>query len=192
MINQLAREWWLVALRGAVSIVFGILAFIWPGITLLVLVLFFGAYLLVDGVVALIAAIRFRYDRERWPMLLLEAILGIVIGVITLIQPAITALAWLYTIAAWAIVTGVLEIVFAIRVRRLITGEMWVALMGVLSIVLGIALAVSPGAGLLAWVWLVGAYAIIFGIFLIGFAMRLRRLATARTPTGFPQAGGAR
>jgi uncharacterized membrane protein HdeD (DUF308 family) len=192
MVNQLAREWWLVALRGVLSIAFGILAFVWPGITLLVLVLFFGAYLLVDGVVALIAAIRFRHDRERWPMLLLEAILGIVIGVVSLIQPAIVALAWLYTIAAWAIVTGVLEIVFAIRVRRLIQGEMWVGLMGVLSIVLGIALAASPGAGLLAWVWLVGAYAIIFGVFLIGFAIRLRRLAAAASPTGFPQAGGAR
>jgi uncharacterized membrane protein HdeD (DUF308 family) len=192
MVNQLAREWWLVALRGVLSIAFGILAFIWPGITLLVLVLFFGAYMLVDGVVALIAAIRFRYERERWPMLLLEGILGIVIGVVSLIQPAITALAWLYTIAAWAIVTGVLEIVFAVRVRRLITGEIWVALMGILSIVLGVALAALPGAGLLAWVWLIGAYAIIFGIFLVGFAMRLRRLASGVSATGFTQAGGVR
>jgi uncharacterized membrane protein HdeD (DUF308 family) len=192
MVNQLAREWWLVALRGVLSIAFGILAFVWPGITLLVLVIFFGAYMLVDGVVALIEAVRFRYERERWPMLLLEAILGIVIGVISLIQPAITALAWLYLIAAWAIVTGVLEIVLAVRLRRVIQGEIWVALTGILSIALGVALAALPGAGLLAWVWLIGAYAIVFGIFVIGFALRLRRLAMAVSPTGFPQAGGAR
>src|SRR5947209_15980748 len=136
MTQHLAREWWLVALRGALSIVFGIVAFAWPGMTLLALVIFFGAYMFVDGIVALAQAIRFRRDRERWPMLVLEGVLGIAVGIVTFLVPTITALAWLYTIAAWAVVTGILEIVLAIRLRREIKNEIFVALTGILSIAL--------------------------------------------------------
>ena len=191
MVAHLAREWWLVALRGVISILFGIGAFVWPGITLFVLIVFFGAYMLVDGIFALVQAVRFRHEGETWPTLLLEGILGVVIGVITLAWPGITALAWLYVIAAWAIVTGILEIVLAIRLRRVIEGEFWVGLTGVASILLGIGLALMPVAGLIAWVWLIGAYAIAFGILLIAAAVRLRKAGSGwtPTPTGL-QAGG--
>lgn len=190
MAQHLAREWWLVALRGAISIAFGIVAFVWPGMTLLTLVLFFGAYMFVDGIVAFAQAIRFRHDRERWPMLLLEGVLGIAIGIVTFLVPAITALAWLYTIAAWAIVTGVLEIVLAIRLRREIKNEIFVVLTGILSIALGIVLVLMPLAGLVAWVWAVGAYAIVFGGLLIGLAIRLRNAgrSTTSSPSGLSQA----
>ena len=191
MVTHLSREWWIVALRGAISILFGIVAFVYPGITLFALVIFFGAYLLVDGVVALVQATRFRHERERWPALLVEAVLGIVIGLISLVYPAIAALAWLYTIAAWAIVTGILEIVFAIRLRKEIQGEFWIALTGIASILFGIALAVLPLAGLVAWMWLIGAYAIAVGIFLIGLAIRLRREGSTASRSGLA-AGGAR
>jgi uncharacterized membrane protein HdeD (DUF308 family) len=185
MVNHLAREWWIVALRGVLSILFGVVAFLWPGITLLVLVAFFGAYMFIDGVIATVQAWRFRHDRERWPMLALEGVLGIAIGVITFFWPGITALAWLFTIAAWAIVTGILEIVLAIRLRREIKNEIFVLLTGVLSIALGIVLFLMPLAGLVAWVWVIGAYAIVFGVLLLGLAFRLRKAGeSTASPTG--------
>lgn len=190
MLTHLAHSWWLVALRGAFSVLFGIAAFVVPGITLYVLVVMFGAYLFVDGVVALVQAVRFRHERERWPMLALEGLLGVVIGAFTFMWPGITALAWLYTIAAWAVITGVLEIVYAIRLRAVITGELSVALTGVLSIAVGILLAALPSAGLLAWVWLVGTYAVVFGVLQIGFAVRLRKSAPPAA-SGLSHAGGA-
>jgi uncharacterized membrane protein HdeD (DUF308 family) len=188
MLDQLARGWWIVALRGLLGIVFGILAFVWPGITLLALVLVFGAYIFVDGVVALVQAVRFRHERERWPMLFLEGILGIAFGIVSFALPGITALAWLYTIAFWAIVTGILEIVFAIELRKLIKGEIFVGLTGVASIVLGIALIVMPLAGLLAWVLVIGAYAIASGVLLIALGLRLRKLSS-HAPTGLSASG---
>jgi uncharacterized membrane protein HdeD (DUF308 family) len=188
-VQQLAREWWVVALRGVAGILFGILAFVWPGITLLALVIVFGAYMLVDGVLALTLAIRFRHERERWPMLLLEGILGIAIGILSFAWPGITALAWLFTIAAWAIVTGVLEIVFAIRLRKVIKGEIFVALTGVASILFGIGLVLMPLAGLLVWAWLVGAYAIATGVLLVALALRLRKAGSSAAPTDLSPAG---
>jgi uncharacterized membrane protein HdeD (DUF308 family) len=190
MIANISRYWWLVALRGVLGIAFGICAFVWPGITLVVLVAFLGAYLFVDGVVALWQAIRFRHERERWPMLLLEGVLGIAVGVVTFFWPGITAIAWVYTIAAWAIVTGILEIVLAIRLRREIEGEWLVILSGILSIAFGVLMAALPLAGLLVWVWLTGGYAIVFGVLMIALAVRLRKLGSSTaTPTGFSRAG---
>src|ERR1700694_1127975 len=180
ILAQLARDWWLVTLRGVVSILFGIGAFVWPGITLLVLVAFFGAYIFVDGILAFVQAVRFRHERSRLLALLVEGVLGVGVGVVIFLWPGITALAWLYTIAAWAIVTGVLEIATAIRLRDVLKGEMWLLLTGVLSIVFGIALAFVPLAGLLVWVWLIGAYAIVFGALLVGLSLRIRRLAKSQ------------
>ncbi len=177
---NLGRSWWVVALRGLLGIIFGIFAFVYPGITLVVLVAFFGAYMFLDGVIALVQAIRLRHERERWPMLLLEGILGIAVGLITYFWPGITAIAWLYTIAAWAIITGVLEIATAIRFRRIIQGEFLFILTGIISILLGVVLAMMPVAGLIAWVYVIGAYAIVFGALLIGFAWRLRGMGTGR------------
>ena len=188
MVKTLAKAWWVVALRGVLGILFGIAAFVWPGMTLLVLIALFGAYMLIDGAIALWQAIQFRHDRERWPMLLLEGVLGLGIGLLTLFAPGAVAVAWLYLIAAWAVVTGILEIILAIRLRKAIEGELFVILTGILSIVLGVVLFMLPLAGLIAWVWLIGAYSIVFGVLLLGLAFRLRKLVSA-PPTGVAQAG---
>jgi len=189
MLGTLSKSWWLVALRGVVGILFGLIAILMPGITLFVLVIVFGAYMLVDGILALTQAIRFRHEKERWPMLLLEGVLGILIGLVTLVWPGITALAWLYTIAIWAVATGILEIVTAIRLRKEVKGEWLVGLTGVVSIVLGIALVMLPLAGLVAWVWVIGAYSIVFGVILIALGWRLKSVGSA-LPTGLSGAGG--
>ena len=173
-IGELPRHWWVVALRGLAAIIFGTLAFIWPGITLAVLILFYGAYAIVDGVLALYVAVRSR-GPQVWAMLL-EGILGIGAGLIAFFWPAITALALLYVIAAWAILTGVIEVVAAVQLRQTITNEWALILSGALSVVFGLLLAIQPGAGALTLVWLIGLYAVLFGVSLLAFAWRLRGL----------------
>jgi uncharacterized membrane protein HdeD (DUF308 family) len=168
----LARYWWVVALRGLLAVVFGLAAFLWPGITLVSLVLLFGAYALVDGIFAIISAFR---TREWWP-LLLEGVIGIVAGAMTFVWPGITAIALLYLIAAWAIITGILEIVAAIQLRKVITNEWLLVLGGVVSVILGVVMVVAPGAGALGLVWAIGAYALVFGVTLIALGFRLRGL----------------
>jgi uncharacterized membrane protein HdeD (DUF308 family) len=176
MVMTLARNWWVLALRGLCAIIFGILAFVWPGITLGVLVLFYGAYALVDGILTIIAALSKRQGSGLpWWALLLEGLLGIAAGIVTFAWPGITALFLLFLIAAWAIVTGIFEIIAAIRLRKEIEGELWLALSGIVSIIFGVLLFVRPGAGALTVVWLIGAYAIFFGIFLLALAFRLKR-----------------
>lgn len=179
IVAQVARSWWLIALRGVLGIVFGILAIAWPGITLAVLILFFGAYMFVDGAFALASAIRFRHERERWLPLLVEAILGLAVGVVTFLWPGITALAWVFTIAAWAFVTGVLGLVGAFRLRGALGAEILLGLSGIVSIVFGLAMAALPLIGLVVWVLLVGVYAIAFGVLLLIVGLRLRGVAKA-------------
>lgn len=172
----LARNWWAIALRGVFAIIFGVLALIWPGITLGALILLFGAYVLVDGIFAVVAALRQVGDRPRWWTLLIEGLLSIGAGVIAFVWPGLTALALLYLIAAWAVVTGVVEIIEAIRLRAEIEGEWLLGIAGVASIVFGLLLFGFPGSGALAIVWLIGIYAILFGIALIALGLRLRSL----------------
>lgn len=174
MLNVLRRNWWVLALRGAVAILFGILAFIWPGVTLGALVLLFGAYVLLDGIFSLIAAFRDRQEQTPWWLLLLEGLAGIAAGIITFIWPGITAVVLLYLIAAWAVITGILEIIAAVRLREELSGELLLVLGGILSIIFGILLIIQPGAGALALIWLIAAYAIIFGIVLIALSLRIR------------------
>jgi uncharacterized membrane protein HdeD (DUF308 family) len=172
VVDELARHWWVIALRGLAAVLFGVLAFAWPGITLAVLVLLFGAYALVDGILGLIAA--FRGDAQhRWAMAL-EGVVSVLAGLAAFAWPGLTALVLLYIIAFWAIVTGVLEIVAAFRLRRVINNELGLAIGGILSVLFGIVLLVAPGAGALAVVFLIGAYAIIFGLALLALAWRLR------------------
>jgi len=175
-VAALAKNWWVLALRGVLAIVFGVLAALMPGITLFALVLLFGSYAIIDGGFAIVAAIRRRGTAGPWWALLLEGLIGIAAGVVTFVFPGLSALALVYVIGAWAIFTGVLEILAALVLRRQIQGEWWLAATGVLSIIFGGLVLVRPGAGALALVLWIGAYAIVFGILLLALAFRLRSL----------------
>ncbi len=169
----LARNWWAVLLRGIAALLFGIAALIWPGLALSVLVFLFGAYAVVDGIFALASALGGGAQPNRgW--LAFEGIISILAGIVAFVWPGITALALLYLIAAWAIVTGVVEIMSAIALRRQIEGELFLGLAGVASIIFGLLLVIFPSSGALAVIWLIGAYAIVFGLILIALALRLR------------------
>lgn len=171
----LAQFWWALALRGAAGILFGILAFVMPALTLAVLVLLFGAYALVDGIFNVVAALSRRSGARPWWALLLAGLVGIVAGLVAFFMPGLTALALAYVIGIWAVVIGTLEIASAIRLRKVITNEWWLGLSGALAIVFGVLLMLAPGAGALAMVLWIGAYAFIYGVFLVLLGLRLRR-----------------
>lgn len=177
MLDVIARKWWTIALRGACAIVFGILALVWPLLTLITLVFLFGAFALVDGIFAIIAGITSHQTNKRWWALLIGGVAGVIIGLLTFFWPGISALLLLSLIAIWAIITGVFEIVAAIQLRRLITGEWMMITGGILSIIFGLLIIILPGPGALSLVWLIGVYAIAFGISLIFLAFRLRKTA---------------
>lgn len=174
MIQMLSRHWWVLALRGVLAIIFGILALLWPGLVLGTLILLFGAYAFVDGVFAIIAGIRAYGDNKRWWVMLIEGLLGVAVGILTFLWPITAGMVLLYFIAAWAIVTGIFEIIAAIQLRREISGEWLMILSGVLSVLFGIVIIIFPGAGALSITWILGAYAILFGILFIILAFRLR------------------
>lgn len=186
--DTLARNWWAVVLRGVVGILFGLVTFAAPAISLAALVLIFGAYALVDGVLAIVSAIRRRGAGEHWWLLLLTGLAGVAAGVVTLVWPGITAVVLLYLIAAWALLMGVLEIAAAIRLRKAIDGEWLLLLSGIISIGLGVLLALFPGPGALAVVLWIGAWALVFGVLLIAFGFRLRSWGRSR---GLEAAPGA-
>jgi uncharacterized membrane protein HdeD (DUF308 family) len=174
MVTVLARNAWLLVARGIFAVLFGLAALFWPGITLAALVLLFGVYALMDGIFAIAAAITGADPQSRWWMLVLEGLAGIVAAAITFMWPGITAVALLYLIAAWSIVTGILEIAAAVRLRREIRGEWLMALSGIVSVLFGAYIAIFPGLGALAVVWLIGTMAIFFGVLMIGLGWRLR------------------
>jgi len=173
--DTLIDNWWAIALRGLCAVAFGIITFIWPGLSLAALVLLYGVYALFDGGFAVASAWTSRLEPSgrRWPMLA-RGLFGLGAGVVALFWPAITAIALLYVIAAWALVGGVLEVVAAIRLRDVIQGEWALALSGVLSFALGLLLFLFPAAGALALVLWVGAGAIAIGVALCVLAFRLR------------------
>src|ERR1700694_1940034 len=150
-VDELARHWWVLALRGLAALLFGVLAFVWPGMTLAVLVLLFGAYALVGGILGHVGGARGGADHSL--ILGLEGVVGVLAGLAAFVFPGLTALVLLYIIAFWAVLTGVLEVVAAVRLRRAITNEWGLIIGGVLSVFLGIVLIVSPGAGALAVVF---------------------------------------
>jgi uncharacterized membrane protein HdeD (DUF308 family) len=176
--NQLAtilsRNWWVLLLRGLAAIAFGVLAWLLPGITIVTLVMVFGAYALTDGVLGVWTAITGRKEHEDWWVLLLWGLIGIGVGILTFLAPGITALALLFYIAIWAITTGVLEIVTAIRLRKEIAGEWRLILGGLVSVVFGVLLMAQPGAGALTLLWLIATYAVIFGVLLVILAFKVR------------------
>ena len=176
MLEKISRNWWLYAVRGVVAIIFGFVAFARPEQALQALVLVFGAYALADGIFAMFAGIASYPFFDRWWAVLLEGLAGVVIGLLTFFWPNITTLVLLYFIGAWAIITGIFEIVAAIQLRRVITGEWMLILGGLLSIVFGVLMFVFPVAGAVSVVWVIGIYAIVFGISEIIFAFRLNSL----------------
>jgi len=172
---SLARYWWVLLLRGIFALLFGALVIVWPMLALIWIVASFAVYALLDGAFAITAALT-GGGGGHWWALLLEGVVGVTAGVLTLIWPEVTALALLWFIAAWAIATGVFEIVAAFRLRKVIEGEWLLALSGLLSVLFGIALFVFPTGGALALAWLIAAYALTFGVLMVALAFRLRAL----------------
>jgi len=182
--NEIARNWWMVALRGAFAILFGLLTIAWPQLTVVVLVALFGAWALLDGISAFIAAWRSAEAKQTWWPFLVTGVLGVGAAIVTWVWPQITALSLLYVIAVWAIASGALQIAAAIRMRKVITNEFWLALAGVGSVVFGLLVLVFPGAGAIGIAWAIGWYAILFGILLVMLGFRLRSMRPMATSTG--------
>jgi uncharacterized membrane protein HdeD (DUF308 family) len=167
------QDWWLLVLRGIAAVVFGLAAFLWPGLTLAALVLLFGAYAIVDGVVAIYTAVR-RREPGQWEWHFAQGLLGLAAGLVAILLPGIAALALVTLVAAWAILTGVSEIVLAFRMRDRLSNEILWFLAGILSILLGLALVLFPAAGALALTWMIGAYALFLGIVFLTLGITLR------------------
>ena len=175
MLRDLGRNWGWVALRGVVAVLFGIFAFVWPGKTLAAVVLVFGAFALADGILSLIAAFKVRDQGKPFWSLVIVGLLGIAAGAATFFWPGMTALVLVTFIGAWALVMGIFEIVAAIRLRKEIEGEWLMGLSGLLSVLFGLFVLFQPGAGALALIWVIGGYALFFGVLLIVLAFKLKR-----------------
>jgi uncharacterized membrane protein HdeD (DUF308 family) len=189
MNETLLRYWWMLALRGAITLAFGLMALLLPGLTLLTLIALFAAYALFGGAIWTFGAIHNRKTDDHWWVLLMAGLAGIGAGVIALVHPALTALVLILLIGANALITGVLDIVMAVRLRRRIRGEMLLVLSGLASILFGAVVFLYPlNAGALALVWLVGIYAIGTGLLLLMLALRVRAWARAAQP---PESVGA-
>jgi uncharacterized membrane protein HdeD (DUF308 family) len=178
MIETLKRHWWVPVIRGIAAIIFGIIAFVYPGITIATLVLFFGAWVLIDGIFRVVGAIGHRASDPDWGWHIVIGIIGIIVGLLTFHMPQITALALIIYIAAWALMIGATEIAFAIKLRREIRGEWFLILMGLASIVFAILLLWNPVAGAAAVIWLIAWYAVVLGVLAVFFGFRLRSLHT--------------
>ena len=176
-LSPITPRWWALVLRGLAAIAFGIVAMLRPGAGVLALVVLWGAYAIVDGVFAIVLAIRGAKIVQGWGWLLAEGVVGVGAGVVTFLWPGITALALIVVIAAWAILTGIAEIATAVRLRRVVQGEWMLAVSGVLSIAFGVLAAMMPGAGALVVTWMIALYAILFGALLVGLGFRLHRWA---------------
>ncbi len=188
MLGVLARNWWVLALRGALAILLGIFLFLFPPLVVETLVIVFGAYAFIDGVAGIWTAIQNR-NRERWWLALLEGVLGVFAGVVVFAYPmfaTVTATLFvLYIISFWAITTGIMEIWAAIQLRKEISNELWLGLSGLLSLIFGVALILFPSTGVLAVLTLIAVYAILFGVMLLMLAFRLRsHQGTGQTAAG--------
>lgn len=173
----LSRYWWMTLIRGLLWILFGFVLFIEPGLSLVALATIFGLSVLADGIGNLVTAVGGRDQHEYWWLLLIVGLCGIGIGLLSVFNPALTALALLFYIAVWAIVTGALQVVAAIRLRQEIEGEFWLILGGLASVAFGVLAIAQPGAGALSVLWLIGAYAIVYGVLQVGLALRARGFA---------------
>jgi uncharacterized membrane protein HdeD (DUF308 family) len=183
MLHALARNWWTWLIRGIAAVIFGVLAFLWPGLTWVSIAILFGAYALVDGVFAIVATFRAAETQQRWWPFLIEGIVGLLIAAITFYDVGITIVALYWTIAAWAFITGIFEIVAALQLRKHIANEIWLILGGIASIVFGCLMLLYPIAGAVVIMWIVAAYAIVFGFIMIAFSLRLRGHAQSTPAT---------
>jgi uncharacterized membrane protein HdeD (DUF308 family) len=174
--SAITFNWWALAIRGVAGILLGIAAIAWTGITLVVLIALFAAYLAIDGVFAIVAGARGR----SW-LLVVEGVVGIIVAIVAVRWPGITVLAAVYVVAAWAIVTGLLELGAAYLLRRIVANEWLLVVAGILSLLFGILLAINPAAGVVTLVWLFGFYMILFGAFALALALRLRSTRTKLT-----------
>ncbi|WP_315814546.1 HdeD family acid-resistance protein [Paraflavitalea speifideaquila] len=186
------QYWWIFLLRGLFAIILGIIALSMPGITFTTLVIFLGAYMFIDGIFSVAAAISGRKTMEYWGWVLTIGILSILAGIVTFMNPFVTGAALLYLVAFWAILVGILEIVVAIRLRKVISGEGWYILAGILGIIFGILILLNPIAGAITITLIFGFYALVFGFILISFAMRLRRRHKEAIRKHYPSATPAR
>lgn len=174
LVQLLSKNWWLLLLRGLFAILFGVTAFAWPGLTLALLIMIWGAYAGIDGVFSIIAAIKGGSPMPRW-WLIVAGLLGIGAAVVCFVNPGITAMVLIMIIAWWSIIRGIFEIIGAIQLRKEIDGEWWLVLSGVFSVLFGAFLLARPGAGALALVWLIATFAIVFGILLVALSLRLKK-----------------
>jgi uncharacterized membrane protein HdeD (DUF308 family) len=175
MARAVQQGWWLFLLRGIAAIVFGILALVWPGLTLFVLIISFGVYVIFDGAVEVWNGFTNREQHDRWWVDVLIGLAGIIAGILIISLPGVTAVVAMYYIGAWMVITGLLQIFSAIKLRQEISGEWFLILTGLLSVVLGIIFFIWPGSGAVSLVWLIAVYAIVFGIILVIFSFRARK-----------------
>jgi uncharacterized membrane protein HdeD (DUF308 family) len=173
MIDVLAKNWWAIGIRGALGILFGLIALFLPGATMLSLVLVFAAYAFLDGVLGIVSAVRAARQNERWGYLVLEGLVDIAAAAVAVLWPGITVVAFVFVIAFWAIVTGVLELMAAFRLD-FIDGRGWLVFGGIVSILYGALLIAAPMIGAVVLTWWLGAYALVFGVCLVVLAFRLR------------------
>jgi uncharacterized membrane protein HdeD (DUF308 family) len=174
ILDTLTKNWWVLLLRGLAAIAFAVVTWVWPGLTIAVFVLFFGAFAFADGILGVWGAITGpKGDRDRW-ILLLWGLIGLATGAVAVFLPGLVVASFIFLIAAWAILTGILEIIAAIRLREQIKGEWVLVLAGLASIGFGFVMGLNPGAGALALSWLVAAYAFFFGILLVVLAFKVK------------------
>ena len=184
--DALARNWSLMLIRGVCAIGFGVITFVWPGATISAIILLFGAFMLVDGVFLIGAAIKGKKAGYHWWPLLLEGVVGVLIGIYTFMQPAVAGIALLVWVAVWAIVGGVMQVVAAIKLRKLIEGEFWLGLAGVLAIAFGCLLIMRPIVGAVSLVRVLGWFAIFYGVILVLLAFKLKKFVGSLA--GMPKA----
>ena len=177
MHERLAASWWSLVLRGIVAVAFGVMAFLLPGIALAAFILLFGAYALIDGVFAIMSGIRPHGAHGRDWLLVIGGVAGVVVGLFAFVQPDLTAVALVYLIGAWAIVTGAFEIAAALRLRGAVRNTAWLIAEGVISVAFGVLVWVVPGDGALALIWLIAAFAVASGFMFIFFGLRLRAVS---------------
>lgn len=192
MSDTLLRSWWLLALRGIIAILFGAAAILWPAITLITLAALFSAFALLAGAVWMFGAIRNRHGDQRWWLLLLLGAFSVGAGIIAALYPGLTTIALIVLVGANALVTGVLDIVVALRVRKHIKGELLLVLSGIASVVFGAIVLLFPmGAGALALAWLIGLYAVVTGTMLLALSLNVRSWSRINAPRSSPPAGAA-